>query len=424
VAQATATVNGMVDPDGQATSFSFQYGPTNAYGSATAPQGAGSGTAGAPAVTGLTGLSALTTYHYRLVAVSSAGTAYGTDATFTTTAYYENPVFSDTAFPDPFVLDNNNAHSDYWAFGTGDLFPVLHSSDLIHWTSQGTAMAARPAWAAASGDWHPWSPSVIQSGRSCPGTASSGCYIMYYVGLSAQLNTNCIGVATSPVPGGPYTDQGPLESTGASNGTPPIGCEDAQGKGNIDPSPFTDSSGQEYLYMSTDRSCTNGSCVLAPTISVIPLTPDMLAASGPRTPLISGAAGTWEAAGVSAPTVEGPFAEIHNGTYYLFYSGGSYAGAYGIGYATATSPAGPFTKSASNPIFTDTATVFAPGGGDELVTGPHGGLWLLYAARLGSDAAVRTLWLDPFAWQPSPTAGVPDVPAIAGPTSTPQPTQP
>ncbi len=35
--------------------------------------------------------------------------------------------------------------------------------------------------------------------------------------------------------------------------------------------------------------------------------------------LVTGDTGTWETAGVRTPTVEGPFMEIHNGTYYLFY---------------------------------------------------------------------------------------------------------
>jgi len=112
--------------------------------------------------------------------------------------------------PDPFVLDNGDAHSDYWTFSPGALFPVLHSTDLEHWSAAGTAMMTRPSWVVASGDWHPWAPSVIESNRSCPGTTSPGCYVMYYVGQSAQLHLNCIGVATSPTPGGPYSDQGPL----------------------------------------------------------------------------------------------------------------------------------------------------------------------------------------------------------------------
>jgi beta-xylosidase len=256
---------------------------------------------------------------------------------------------------------------------------------------------------------------------------------MYYVGLSAQLNVNCVGVATSPTPGGPYSDQGPLDlanSSGAisvsdpTSASTPLGCGDAAGTGNIDPSPFIDPSGRAYLYVSTDRSCSGGSCTLKPTISVIPLTPDFLRASGSRTALFSGDVGTWEASEVNAPTVEGPSMELHDGTYYLFYSGGSWQGAYGMGYATATSPMGPFAKSPSNPILAQSSAVLSPGGGDALVTGPHGGLWMVYAGRDSTYAEPRTLRLDAFTWKPATSADAPDIPVISGPTATPQATQP
>lgn len=431
IGQTTATLTGTVNPQGRATSYFFMYGPTQSYGFQTLVRRAGSRRA-AGVTSPLSGLGAVTTYYYRLVATSSAGTTYGADETFTTSGYYQNPVNSAAAMADPFVLDNRGRHSDYWAFGTGDLFPVLHSRDLVHWTAEGTSMMARPAWVVSSGNWHPWSPSVLQSGQSCPGTASRGCYVMYYVGVSAQLKVDCIGVAMSLTPGGPYSDRGPLglaasvDDTGLTATLPgtPIGCGDAAGEGNIDPSPFIDSSGQAYLYVATDRSCNGASCVLQPTTSVIPLATDLVQASAQRVALVSGDAGTWEASAVQAPTVEGPFMELHNDTYYLFYSGGNWQAAYGMGYATAASATGPFTKSPSNPIFAQTSTVFSPGGGDDLVPGPHGGLWMLYAARDSGYTGPRTLRLDPFSWEPAASAGAPDVPVIRGPTSTSQPTQP
>jgi beta-xylosidase len=114
--------------------------------------------------------------------------------------------------------------------------------------------------------------------------------------------------------------------------------------------------------------------------------------------------------------------QLHNGTYYLFYSGGNWRAAYGMGYATASSPTGPFTKARANPILAQTATVFSPGGGDQIVTGPHNGQWLVYHGRSSPDPAFRTLRIDPVTWTPSP--GGPDTPVIGGPSSTPQPTQP
>lgn len=65
---------------------------------------AGSGRPAAAATSLLSGLSAVAIYHYRLVAMSPAGTTYGADGTFTTGGYYENAVYSGAAMPDPFVL--------------------------------------------------------------------------------------------------------------------------------------------------------------------------------------------------------------------------------------------------------------------------------------------------------------------------------
>ena len=291
-------------------------------------------------------------------------------------------------------------------------------------------MAAKPSWVVQSGDWHPWAPSVIETSGPCPGTGSTSCYAMYYVGFSSRYRGNCVAVATATSPGGPYTDQGPLSSGTLDAIGRPVGCGDNQGHGMIDPSPFVDpTSGQAYLYASEDyscpaesTSCTSSNSVLQPTISVVPLAADFLDASGPRVPLFSGDANTWESAGVSAPTVEGPTMVFHNGGYYLLYSGGSWQGAYGMGYATSSSPTGPFTKSPLNPILTPTQTVFSPGGGDTPVVGPHGGTWLVYHGREGSLSAGRTLRIDPFSWRTLATGSA--APVISGPTDTLQMTSP
>jgi beta-xylosidase len=242
---------------------------------------------------------------------------------------------------------------------------------------------------------------------------------MYYVGLSAQYGLNCVAVATASKPDGSYTDHGPLD-VAAPSGTP-VGCGDDAGAGNIDPSPFIDTDGQAYLYVSTDFTKSGGTQKLQPTISVIPLSPTLMAASGQRVPLFSGSPGTWEAAGVGAPTVEGPTMVKHGAMYYLLYSGGSWRGAYGMGYATSSSPTGPFTK-AGNQILSETNDVDGPGGGDTPVVGPAGGTWMAYHGRSSSRQEPRLLRLDRLSW--SAGNGGPEVPVIAGPTSTPQPAQP
>jgi hypothetical protein len=82
----SATVEGSVDPNGLATTWYVEYGPTTAYGSRTANESAGSGTTPVDVSARVTGLAVGTSYHYRVVATSSAGTARGADAVLTTLA--------------------------------------------------------------------------------------------------------------------------------------------------------------------------------------------------------------------------------------------------------------------------------------------------------------------------------------------------
>jgi hypothetical protein len=84
VAESSATVSGTVNPRGTDTHYYFQYGATSNYGTNTTSTNAGAGTTDVAASANLSGLAANTTYHYRLVATSSAGTTPGADQTFTT----------------------------------------------------------------------------------------------------------------------------------------------------------------------------------------------------------------------------------------------------------------------------------------------------------------------------------------------------
>ncbi|HEV7395021.1 MAG TPA: carboxypeptidase regulatory-like domain-containing protein, partial [Pyrinomonadaceae bacterium] len=87
VTSTTATLNGSVNPNGVATSGSFEWGtsPTLATSSATATQTLGAGTTNLPITANLTGLVGGTTYYFRTVATSNAGTVKGSILNFTTT---------------------------------------------------------------------------------------------------------------------------------------------------------------------------------------------------------------------------------------------------------------------------------------------------------------------------------------------------
>jgi hypothetical protein len=84
VGATSATLNGTVDPNGRETTYWFEYGTSTAYGSKTAVASAGSGTTPTARSATVSGLQAGRTYHFRIVAMSDAGTATGNDATFTT----------------------------------------------------------------------------------------------------------------------------------------------------------------------------------------------------------------------------------------------------------------------------------------------------------------------------------------------------
>lgn len=88
VGQSSATLAGTVDPEGLASSWYFNYGPTSAFGLKTAAQTLGGPGAFKSQSVGisLSGLAAGTTYHYELVASNVLGATSGTAGTFTTAA--------------------------------------------------------------------------------------------------------------------------------------------------------------------------------------------------------------------------------------------------------------------------------------------------------------------------------------------------
>jgi hypothetical protein len=85
IQEEQATLNGTVNPNGSETTYRFEYGKTTSYGkSIPIPNaGAGAGTSAVPVYLTPT-LQPRTRYHYRLVASSSGGTAFGSDQAFTT----------------------------------------------------------------------------------------------------------------------------------------------------------------------------------------------------------------------------------------------------------------------------------------------------------------------------------------------------
>ena len=86
ITQSGATVSGDVTPNGIATTYRVEYGATASYGSVTSSAAAGAGADPVSVSVPITGLSASSTYHARLVAQNAKGTVNGPDLVFTTTA--------------------------------------------------------------------------------------------------------------------------------------------------------------------------------------------------------------------------------------------------------------------------------------------------------------------------------------------------
>jgi hypothetical protein len=102
VSYSSTILSGSVDPHGQETNYVFQYGTTHSYGSQTPLSPAGNGMKTIGVSQSVSGLQPLTTYHYRIVASSPAGTTKGNERTFTTPKIPLSLAI--TGVPDPLVF--------------------------------------------------------------------------------------------------------------------------------------------------------------------------------------------------------------------------------------------------------------------------------------------------------------------------------
>jgi RHS repeat-associated protein len=86
IKEKEATLKGSVNPNGNATTYQFEYGPTTSYGTKVpiSSESIGSGTTGIPVSKAISGLTPGATYHYRVVASNAAGTVPGLDKTLKT----------------------------------------------------------------------------------------------------------------------------------------------------------------------------------------------------------------------------------------------------------------------------------------------------------------------------------------------------
>ena len=102
VTSTGALLSGTLDPNGFSTTYHFDFGSTQSYGSSTTTVDAGAGTNPVSVTAPVTCPKPGTLYHFRLVATNNGGTAYGGDITFMSL-----PASGATAVPDAHQLWQN-----------------------------------------------------------------------------------------------------------------------------------------------------------------------------------------------------------------------------------------------------------------------------------------------------------------------------
>ena len=271
---------------------------------------------------------------------------------------YTNPVLVETVVinrvePDNFsgvlgIGDPDVVFHDgtYYLYPTGDNrgYDVYVSKDLVQWEK-----GPRVFQSAERGVW---APDVFYH-------EPDRTFYLYYT-VSGR-----IGVATADRPDGMFKDQGTLIDNA------------------IDAHMFRDEDGQYYLYY-----------VQYPgfRIHVQPMASPVLKKDAPVKVLQ--ASEPWERK--QAPLTEAPWMLKHRDIYYLLYSAsGADSEDYAIGYATASSPLGPFTKYTGNPIIKKGNGIFGPGHCSVTRT-PDGKLWMVYhQQKNGTRGWNRIICIDP-----------------------------
>jgi beta-xylosidase len=309
-------------------------------------------------------------------------------------ATFTNPVYAGY-FADPFVLAHGGR---YYAYGTGPgdgserAFEVLGSDDLVAWESLGFAMRAVHGRVVRD---H-WAPEVIEE---------DGLFHLYFsVGVDDREHGIRHAVAERP--------EGPFSPT-ASVLTP-------RERFAIDAHPFRDRDGSMYLFYARDEL--EGSRV--GTSLVVDRMTSMDRLGGEPVPVLRASA-DWQRFRAGREmyggiydwhTLEGPFVVHRGGRYWCLYSGGAWTNAtYGVSYAVAEHPLGPFVEPESDgPALMRTLPGVLEGPGHaSVVTDSEGADFLVYHAW---DAAytARRMCIDRLDW----TAAGPRTP---GPTIEPQP---
>ncbi|GAA3897937.1 hypothetical protein GCM10022276_16100 [Sphingomonas limnosediminicola] len=274
---------------------------------------------------------------------------------------YTNPIL-DWDFPDPAIIHAPDGY--YYAYATQTLrgedwinIQLARSADLVNWEHLGDALPVKPDWASTTQDF--WAPSVIRDGST---------YYMYYSATpdfcADPVRGHALAVATSQSPAGPFVDMGMPLLLGA-------------GFEYIDPMAFDDpATGKKLLYWGSGFQ----------PIKVQELAEDRLSFKPESSPtdLIwpNGENGSFPR------LVEAAWVILHDGYYYLFYSGDNCCGPdaeYGVMVARSKSATGPFqtleeARGVPHSLMLFKCERWLAPGHNTIVTDKAGDVWIVYHA--------------------------------------------
>jgi hypothetical protein len=234
-------------------------------------------------------------------------------------------------------------------------FRAFSSNDLVQWKDEGVLLELGKdvSWATARA----WAPGIARK---------NGVFYYYF---SADVQ---IGVATASTPTGPFQD---------ALGKPLIETAEFGGQ-SIDPYAFIDDDGRAYLYFGSTSAGGH----------VVELGEDMVSLRGtPQQIVISG-------------FKEGSVAFKRNGIYYFMWSeDDTRSENYNVAYGTGSSPFGPFTKAAVNPILEKNTALGILGTGHASVLAlPNGDYYIVYHrfAIPDGDGTHREVCIDRLYFNP------------------------
>ncbi len=287
---------------------------------------------------------------------------------------YQNPVFNHD-FPDPNLVEGRDGF--FYAYSTqaswkkenfGDqyIIPILRTKNLVNWTVVGDALIKKPNWKSEGGIWAP------------DASYYKNTYFLYYSYSTWGDPNPGIGVATSKVPEGPFTDHGKLflsKEIGVDN--------------SIDPFFFEDK-GKPYLIWGSFHG-----------IYGIELSEDGLHVKGTKFK-------------IGGNAYEGSFIHKKNGYYYYFGSTGSCCegekSTYKVKVARSATFEGLYTDKEGKDLLENGGTLLlqknpdqqgfiGPGHNGDIVTDKAGQTWMIYHAFDKKQPTRRVMLLDKITWK-------------------------